>query len=377
MKKNKLLVMLVMLLSVMTLSGCGKKTIDVTSEVQVTFSGGNGYGKAEVENEYFWEDEALEIAGIDSIDSFTSLGEALVIESAVQYELTPNENLSNGDEVVLSVSIDESVLEDYDFKLKAKEKKFTVAGLPEIQTVDLFENISVTFSGTAPNASAVINNGNTEASVTNVSYRFSDDSTRLQGLDIGDTVKVVAVYDENKLLEAGYVAASNEKEFQVENLDKYVSSASEIPESVIEKMTKQFTDALTADAAERWKDPDSIKDIEYIGNYFLSMKKDASAVDNNYFYAVYRICVSNEEGEFSYYSYCRFKNIMVLADGTCTVNLMDYVMPYGSYFWGVSGEAFKQGSYYYIGYQELDSMFNYCVARNAENYEYENNVIDE
>ena len=30
-----------------------------------------------------------------------------------------------------------------------------------------------------------------------------------------------------------------------------------------------------------------------------------------------------------------------------------------------------KGSYYYVGYEELDSLFNNCITKNIEQYEYE------
>lgn len=61
---------------------------------------------------------------------------------------------------------------------------------------------------------------------------------------------------------------------------------------------------------------------------------------------------------------------MILADGTCSVDLTNYDMPLGSGFFGrVSGEAFRKRSYYYEGYEEIDSLFNNCVSANIEKYE--------
>ena len=52
-------------------------------------------------------------------------------------------------------------------------------------------------------------------------------------------------------------------------------------------------------------------------------------------------------------------------------------MPTGSAFFGmVNGEAFTKGSYYYNGYEETDSLFNNCVTKNIEQYEYESSVAE-
>ena len=92
---------------------------------------------------------------------------------------------------------------------------------------------------------------------------------------------------------------------------------------------------------------------------------------------IYKISVENSENNFDFYTYCRFKDIIVLADGTCSVDLTNYTMPTGSAFLGmVNGEAFTKGSYYYNGYEETDSLFNNCVTKNIEQYEYESSVAE-
>ena len=137
--RGRKIIVFVMLSLAALLTGCGKKKIDVTENLQVSFEGYDGYGTARLENEYFWEGEALEAAGIESIDGFDTLGSALNIEMAVQYEMQPASGLSNGDQVVVKASINETMLEGYDFELLSKgEKTYTVSGLKEIKEVDLF-----------------------------------------------------------------------------------------------------------------------------------------------------------------------------------------------------------------------------------------------
>ena len=87
--------------------------------------------------------------------------------------------------------------------------------------------------------------------------------------------------------------------------------------------------------------------------------------------------MSTEDEDFDYYSYCQFKNLIILKDGTCSVDLSDCTMPKGSTFFGrASGEAFSRGGLGYTGYEELDSLFNNCVTKNIDKYEYETNVTE-
>ena len=66
---------------------------------------------------------------------------------------------------------------------------------------------------------------------------------------------------------------------------------------------------------------------------------------------------------------------MVLEDGTCSVDLMNYDKPHGQgFFNSASGEAFIVGKYWFVGYEELDSMFNNCVTQYIADYTYETTV---
>lgn len=371
MRKRTIIVTVLITLTVLLLTGCGKKKIDVTEDLVVNFDGYNGYGTATLENEYGWEAEALEAAGVKSIDTFSDLGDALMIESAVSYEIQPKENLSNGDEVTVSTVINDEVAENYKIKFVYNEKKFIVEGLPEIEQVDIFDNIDVSFQGIAPNVTAYLDNANTDSYVR-MSYKMDKNNN----LNIGDVITVTADYNKEDLLEAGYIAESDTKEFVVEGVAQYVSELSQIPSDILEKLKKQMEDATKSHVADKWAEEETLKEMEYLGSYLLTLK-DGMQQNNDYnmLYLIYKIDVDNSEGSFSYYSYCKYKNLIILEDGTCSVDISNYSLPQGSSFFGnVSGEAFNKGKYYYIGYEKIDSLFNNCVTKNIEYYEYESDV---
>lgn len=355
-----------------TLTACGKKTINVTETLSVKFDGCNGYGVAELENEYAWESEAFKEAGVEQMDALNALANGVVIESAVSYEVSPKENLSNGDEVTVRAVYSNEAVEDYNIKFTASEKKFVVEGLPDVKQVDLFENIDVAYKGIAPNVTASIVDGNTDSYVL-TTYALDKSSN----LNVGDVVTVTVKYDKQKLLEAGYMAESDTKEFQVSGVASYVTELSEIPEDVMGKMKRQMEDALLAHTASNWSEKESLVGMNFLGNYLLLLKSGMSGSANNMLYLVYKIDVNNSEDSFSYYTYCRFNDLILLEDGTCSIDLSSYKMPHGNSALGiVSGEAFVKGSYYYLGYEQIESLFNNCVTANIENYEYESNIVE-
>lgn len=366
----------VLLMMAGALTGCGKKEVDVMAGIEVEFSGVEGYGTARIANTDAWEESAFEAAGIkekldaDSEEVIEATQAAFVIEEAVRFEISPTENLSNGDVVTVTAIVDNESVEDYKIAFKGDKKTFTVEGLKEVEQIDLFDGVSVEFSGFAPYVKASINDKHTNSDIY-VTYSLD----RSENLTMGDTVTVTAKYDEESLLQKGYMAAESTKEFVVDECDRYVTVLEEIPEDIIGKMNKQFEDAFRANVAKTWSNPDTLNSIEFVGNYLLTAKEGTDVGEKNICYGIYKISVSTEDEDFDYYSYCQFKNIIILKDGTCSVELTNYTMPEGSAFFGKAyGEAFAKGGLGYAGYEELDSLFSNCVTKNIEKYEYESNV---
>ena len=356
-----------------SVGGCGKTEIDVMDGLTLEFNGVDGQGTARIADEYFWEDAAFEAAGIDGdSEDLSLLGRVMTIEEAVSYKISPRENLSNGDEVTVTSVVDNESVEDYKIKFAAGEKKYTVEGLKEIEQADLFENVEVEFTGIAPDVKASVRYGN--SAPVFVTYSLDRD----QALTVGDTVTVTAEYDADQLLEKGYVAEGDTKEFVVPECDRYVSELSQIPSDIMEKMKHQIEDAIQA------KDWDTVTEVKFIGNYFLSLKPGMDSSDHNAVYVLYRIedvDMEYPDGDqkLYFYTYGKFEDLLLLKDGTCSVDLSRYEMLEGSAFTKSisSGDLFWRGDYYYVGFEDLDTMFNKCVTKNVENYEYETNVTEE
>lgn len=363
-----------------TLTGCGKKQIDVMEGIELEFNGVNGYGIAYIADEYAWEDEALEAAGLtEGMDSdndseaVRAIQGVFTIESAVKYEISPRDNLSNGDEVTVTVKVNNESVEDYKIEFTGTEKKFTVVGLKEVEEIDLFKGVEVKFEGFAPYVKASLSTQNAN-NVVYVNYSID----KRENLTAGDTVVVTAEYDAESLLQRGYIAVADTKEFVLSECDRYVMELADIPSETVDKMNKQFDDAFRAQVANTWRNKDAVESIEFLGAHLLTEKEGVGGSGaKNAYYGVYRISVTVDGESFSYYSYCQFKDIIILKDGTCFVDLSKYKMPSGSAFFGnVSGEAFIRNGLVYQGFADLDSLFSNCVTKFIANYEYESSVTE-
>mgnify|MGYP007115899940 CR=1 FL=1 len=373
MRGRRLGVMLFIIL-VTLLTGCGKKKIDVTENLQVSFEGYNGYGKAELLNAYAWEAQAFETAGIESVDDFGSLGNALNIEMAVSYVVEPSSNLSNGDTVIVKTVIDEVALEDYDFELvSGGEKTFIVADLPELQEIDPFEDIEIMYEGTSLDARATVIQKGTAEYPMDFYYQVNPQSELKNGDKI--IVSISGSNTENEAAKEGYRLTSLEKEFTVSGLSQYVESLSEIPNDVIEKLRKHTDDMIEA---ERAKDNDrllrsgaeslvyNIKNKDFLGNYFLCKKSKDALLDRNYCYFVYKIDMTGKE-DFSYYYAVGYYGILITEDGNCSYDFDNYK---------TCGGTVSKGFAMFSGRESLDDVFNACVTKNLDRFTYESTVVE-
>lgn len=108
-----------------------------------------------------------------------------------------------------------------------------------------------------------------------------------------------------------------------------------------------------------------IKSIDRLGRNYDEILVEWQRITKE----IYEIQAINPEPEqtVDFYYYVCFNDIIKLADGTCTVDLNSYSVP--SSGWGIS-ERFEVDEYYYNGYENLDSLFNNCVVKKIENYQY-------
>lgn len=372
------------------LTGCGKETVDVSADADILVNGYDGHGIATVsKGDWLMDTEKTYGQGM-SLMELAALEEALY--DAVEYSVSPSENLSNGDEVVLTIDVDNSALESYDFKLAGGEKKITVSGLDEVKAFDPFENVAVNFSGMSPNGSASVNKSDSNVDI-DLSYTLDKSS----GLKNGDEVTVsISSYSgtdvEEYCMSKGKIPTTTEKTFTVEGLAGYAQKLEEIPEDSLNKMISQSEDSFKSYSTS-WGEGNSLKNTELLGYYFLVPKEGFSSSYNNQLYCVFKETIevtgfaSEEEGKAkdakkkpytdSFYTYYKYSDIVILDNGTCSFDLSSGSMPsstakskYGYMSWG---DLVK---YSFKGYNDLDSMFNDCVTSQIASYSYENTVTE-
>ncbi len=355
------------------LTGCGKTEINANEYCQTDLTGYNGTGNVSmmmnfaslVANNY----EAFGLTKDDTTVSVNAVAKKL--ENTLVGSFDKQTELSNGDTVKFTWNSDgiKNIEKEYNIKLNLDTVEVNVSDLQEIIDFNPFDHIKLQYSGIAPNANVMIDNSELADMDIPKNVSFIDfEVTPNSGLSIGDTIKVTIDEERyNTCLYEGYRLTETEKEYTVEALDGYLIDLDQLPADAKEKMEKNGQDVLQAEIASYWDTPSDLESISLLGNYLLTPKE---IVNGNILVFVYEI----KTKDFSYYSYVKYRDVMLLADGTCSFNLTATEKPNGSVGFGTWGTVFEHNNLYYIGYADLDSLFNEAVTQMIDVYKYQSTV---
>jgi|GEM_PF-1726596 len=364
--------------------------VDISEYIEIKCEGYETIGKAyaEFDEESFRADYADQIKynkegkkyykDEDPMDNFVST----VTLAMPEWEIA--EDLSNGDEVTFEWEyLSTYSIEGYfNVILSADPVTVEAEGLTELGTIDLFEDITVTFEGTAPVGYAKIERGDSD-----IWLDYTADKTT--GLSNGDKVTVTVDYygdlEEYCIEEFHAVPEATTKEFTVEGLETYVLSSSEIDDNMMKLMTDQADAVLTSGLANAFTS-DIIKDpsFECIGNYFLVAKDLETWGDVNKIVLVYVIniplVVEGEDQTYNktiqYYYGVGFDNLKYLSDGTPSVDVNDYTTysEYMSIDTGIPSSEYTNYALWMYGYEDIDDLAASAVVSYSADYDSEDNI---
>lgn len=333
------------------------KKINLEKYVEINFSGYNTKGRAEVSIQ--WEELSEKL--MDILDG--NSGALLAATGTVQVSLDQDSGLSNGDKVTAEISYNNELLEQYNFQFTGKSVSRTVEDLEELEEVDPFGDLTVSFTGISPD-------GQAEYEYTGSNPLFSTDMFQCEprdGLRNGDVVTVtIPEARETSLNDAGYMLARNSQEYTVEGLEEYVGSYADLTEEFLTYAKQEAEDVINAYIARDYSDSSSVTPIEYAGYIFQYVKPGESGDYYNALYIIYRGTVSNSEGGFHdtkvYYPVC-FSNILA-SGGELTSEMADSVTGYSNLSdsgWGYSTN----------GYANPLTAYSELVTANVDVYECE------
>lgn len=277
------------------------KTVDLGQYVEIYSDGYDGFGRATVafNKDAFVEDNSGKIYYTNKLVRAIEKGkedglEALFYEYGYDYDsfddeapagfiadvlednitLSSSENLSNNEEVTLSWNLDEFyayfnneeaekyVAKYFHVKLNGEDIDETIDNLITVPKFDPFEGVELSFSGISPAGQVFITN----FPDNDIHYHFEDGMYGVDEVKNGDQVKVIAdCGDMESYIQRNNQAPSvTEKVYEVEGLPEVITSFSDIPQSIIDKLKQQTEDVILSS--------DGKSSSSYVGSYFLTAK---------------------------------------------------------------------------------------------------------
>ena len=268
MKKLTALV-LMMVMSVCLLAGCGSKTvsIDLSDYMNVLFRGADGKGTARADLDYSGFEKAI-MAG--SKEGEAALSKITKLESTMTLSVSPNKDLRNGDKVTMTVSYDKDAAKNAGVALDGVSREFTVSGLsasgaettpgassaagtekaaetdPASVELDAFDpaywntenGIAITYEEVSPYGFLrVTNNLPAENPLSKVNYQFAE----YQDLHEGDEVTVTVSFKDAKMKNQ-YHFKELTGTYTVGPVDHYLTDASELDSQTIASLQKSALD---------------------------------------------------------------------------------------------------------------------------------------
>ena len=314
-KKRLLNIMAVILIIAAMMTGCETKTkVDPFSYISVAYEGYNGNGSIRVD---FDEDALIESIIGSEPESLDEIGEWLqkydALYMAIDVSAEPNVGLSNGDVVVVTVTAT-GVAED---EVKSGSKEFSVDGLPEVNTVDVFEHIQLEYSGIVGGTTSVhLNRLSEEDWVRFCNFQVEPQS----GIRNGDTITVTITNADRLAEEYLCVPVEVEKTFVVTGMDEYVTNPDLLPEDQIKAIIAQYIPA--SEEEDDWLY--SYGEVKYYKTFLCIGKENAIMADFNQVQIF--ICYDQYmRGEYwrTVYVPLIFRDVVVSAEGEIDLNYED------------------------------------------------------
>ena len=347
------------------------KTIDLSKYTTIDVTGYDGYGTAEVKID---EKRLAQDITAAAIKKKTGMYLSELDDLDLDYNLSQSNNLSNDDTVTLTWNVSKDALSNMKIKLNTKDITKKVSDLKKAKTFDAFKDIKVQVTGAAPFGEAKLN----KTSDNDLTYKLSKST----GLSNGDKIKVTvsSSFSDDKnfmqyVKEHGKMPEKTTRTYEVSDLDEYVTSADDLTDDAIKKMTSQAEDVIKAHDVNELSDDVTLNSLTYQGLYFLKAKDRKDDDDDDYYDDAYNKVYIVELQTFTdtdydgnqktvkAYTAVEFNSISKAKDGTINVDLSDYSTVDSSFL----PDDDYDYSYVY-GYESQDDLYEDCVTSQADMY---------
>ncbi len=367
-------------------------SFDPFEDLDYTITGYNGYATIEVSNK--------------SEDNIDSIYTSFYIEDEENKSLNTKSKLSNGDKLKVHPYSGYTTEEDYInycienllSKPTRTEMEIEVKDLKDPKTIDLFgdEYLEISVSGISnSDIEGFYHNGKLtlkNKKDNKIYYHVRKDSY----LSNGEKVTIYASTSSTYIFDSGNSEWEHEQllnyclktydaipksysyTYTVEGLDYYATSIEQIPDETINLMKNAADDVRTEEVAQ-WKES-SLNSSDYIGAYFMHPKEVENnswgstahiwnGTQDNKIYLIFKNTVTDPDGEFSYYWYIAFTNVLIKNDGTADVDVSNYEIPTV-----YDNGHLKTSKYIYPGFEKYDDMYAKLVTSEADFYDCDSTV---
>ena len=282
-------------------------------------------------------------------------GDYVLFRQSLSFSLPQSIALSNGMQIPVLGSCNDTVAEKLKIKVSEKNGTATVDGLQNVTKIsvdEVFKDLNVTFAGISPALTIAIENNSTQPLVKKMIFGIEEPK---EFYSEGDVVTIKAECTDDMCRETGFVvdksAGECERQYTATCDSAYLTSASQLPSDVLQKAITEgkraFTDAneygvrifceanlvpvyINKKATFQYGSPN------YVSSYFKTvLPEKAGTLGNSYndLDIIYDVVISQADGKScTAYAAVRFSNIIKNADGSLSYDFSDPSLLSESYF---------------------------------------------
>lgn len=290
-------------------------TIDLNKYTTVETEGYDGYGRASISIDWdaieakygkklSYTNEARK--AYDYISIYRPID---ALEDFVSLTADKRTGLVNGDEIVLTFEVSETLNKYLNCKLKYKDFSYSVDGLTKVDSFDPFENMKVSFAGTAPNGYMEYEYNGSEFAT----YDFTCDKNG--ALTNGDVVTLTLNYGymDSFIERTGKAPSKTSQSYTVSGLPEYACGYASIQGAFTDKLKEDTYNTVLAYTAREYSKDVIVTPIQYEGYAMCSPIAGVTYYYNsNILYLIYSTYVyyKNNDPVKVYYP-VRFNNIIL------------------------------------------------------------------
>lgn len=323
---------LFVMLLLIAAGGCGlfRTGISLEEYISYEYEGVNEYAAltASVDTEQMMSDYS------EKIDDGKEQA-FLELISGLKVTVSKSENLCNGDVVTIDADYDEELCKSAGIRFKNSTVKVTIEGLAEGELLDLFADITVQVTGTAPLATAYVENKSANEFIRNLNFTLDRES----GFMPGDKLTVSCDVSQDMAREQGYVILNTTKEYDTSGVASYAASGEELRPEDLKPVIEEARDTVISETEgsqrrmlyrvtgntnflfqynKEWVDSIALHDMQLFTCIDTTQLTDES-VPYNMLLLVFKAYVTNaDHGSDGYFCFA-YKNLVRNADGSITI----------------------------------------------------------